>query len=131
MENKVIIITGGSSGMGKYMAKKFVEEGAHVVITGRDEEKLWKAKQEITNNEDNVLTVVMDVRNPEDVTKMKEESLKAFGKIDALVNNAAGNFIVPTENLSVNGWNAVINIVLNGTFYCSREIGEYWIKNNI
>ncbi len=131
MENKVIIITGGSSGMGKYMAKKFVEEGAKVVITGRDEEKLLRAKQEITNKEDNVHTVVMDVRNPDDVTKMKEETLKTFGKIDALVNNAAGNFIVPTEKLSVNGWNAVINIVLNGTFYCSREIGEYWIENNI
>ncbi len=132
MFNKVVIITGGSSGMGKYMAKKLAEDGARVVITGRDEQKLLQAKQEILEGRDlAVHPIPMDVRNPEDIKRMKDETIETFGTIDALVNNAAGNFIVPTEKLSINGWNAVINIVLNGTFYCCREIGQYWIENGI
>jgi NAD(P)-dependent dehydrogenase (short-subunit alcohol dehydrogenase family) len=124
MTNKVIIITGGSSGMGKYMAKRLAAEGAKVVITGRKVEALEEAKKEIGD----VLTVAMDVRKPELVSEMVERTHKQFGRIDALINNAAGNFICPAEQLSINGWNSVIDIVLNGTFYCSREVGNYWIK---
>ncbi|KGX91575.1 short-chain dehydrogenase [Pontibacillus halophilus JSM 076056 = DSM 19796] len=132
MKGQVVIVTGGTSGMGKFMAKKFVEEGAFVAITGRDEERLQLAKEEIANGKnESVLTVRMDVRNPEDVDRMVDETVKAFGSIDHLVNNAAGNFIVPAEELSVNGWNAVIDIVLNGTFYCTRAVGNYWIQNGI
>ncbi|KHF29915.1 putative 2,4-dienoyl-CoA reductase [Anoxybacillus sp. BCO1] len=70
----------------------------------------------------------MDVRQPELVAAMVKETDERFGKIDALINNAAGNFICPAEKLSINGWNSVIDIVLNGTFYCSREVGNYWIE---
>lgn len=70
----------------------------------------------------------MDVREPEHAEHMVKITDEAFGRIDFLVNNAAGNFICPAEKLSVNGWNAVINIVLNGTFYCSSTVGKYWIK---
>lgn len=131
MESKVVIITGGSSGMGKAMAKKFVDSGFCVVITGRDEEKLQAAKKEIEKEKDQVLTVKMDVREVENVKKMVELTDAAFGRIDILINNAAGNFICPAEKLSVNGWNSVINIVLNGTFYCSSEVGKYWIGKGI
>ncbi|KGP71448.1 2,4-dienoyl-CoA reductase [Pontibacillus yanchengensis] len=132
MQNEVAIITGGSNGMGKYMAKKFVEEGAKVVITGRNEERLEAAKNEIAGGSvDRVHTIVMDVRDPEDVARMVEETINHFGSIHHLVNNAAGNFISPAEKLTVNGWNSVIDIVLNGTFYCSREVGQYWIENKI
>ncbi|GMB08637.1 NAD(P)-dependent dehydrogenase (short-subunit alcohol dehydrogenase family) [Thermolongibacillus altinsuensis] len=124
MKDKVIIITGGSSGMGKYMAKRFVSEGANVVITGRKAEALEEAKKEIGD----VLTIAMDVRKPELVEEMVKRTHEQFGRIDALINNAAGNFICPAEKLSINGWNSVIDIVLNGTFYCSREVGNYWIK---
>lgn len=129
MKDKTVIVTGGSSGMGKYMAKKFVQDGANVVITGRTEEKLMAVKEELLHSgTGNILTVAMDVRKPEDVERMVKKTVEHFGTIDNLVNNAAGNFISPAEDLSINGWNAVIDIVLNGTFYCSREVGNYWIK---
>jgi NAD(P)-dependent dehydrogenase (short-subunit alcohol dehydrogenase family) len=73
----------------------------------------------------------MDVREIEHVKHMLNETLNAFGQVDFLVNNAAGNFICPAEQLSANGWNSVINIVLNGTFYCSSEVGKYWIEKGI
>ncbi len=131
MKDKVVIVTGGSSGMGKYMAMKFAQEGANVVITGRNVEKLNEVKKEIETFDGQVLTVQMDVRNIEDVSRMVKETDEKFGRIDSLVNNAAGNFLVPAENLSVNGWNAVIDIVLNGTFYCSSEVGKYFIDKGI
>ncbi|MED3552377.1 2,4-dienoyl-CoA reductase [Cytobacillus praedii] len=129
MKGKVVIVTGGSSGMGKYMAKKFAEAGAYVVITGRNLERLEETKKEIEKESGQVLVVQMDVREIEHVKHMVAETLNAFGRIDHLINNAAGNFICPAEKLSANGWNSVINIVLNGTFYCSSEVGKYWIDN--
>lgn len=128
---KVVIVTGGSNGMGKYMAKKFAAEGANVVIAGRTLEKLEEAKQEIEMFEGQILPIAMDVRNPEEVKKMIEETDRQFGRIDHLINNAAGNFICPAEKLTVNGWNSVINIVLNGTFYCSSAAGNYWIEKGM
>ncbi|MDP4169892.1 MAG: 2,4-dienoyl-CoA reductase [Bacillota bacterium] len=131
MRDKVVIITGGSSGMGKYMAEKFVNAGAKVAITGRSIERLEIAKKEIEKEAGQVLTVQMDVREIDDVKRMVKETADYFGTIDFLVNNAAGNFICPAEKLSANGWNSVINIVLNGSFYCSSEVGKYWIDNGI
>lgn len=132
MQNEVVIVTGGSNGMGLYMAQKFVEEGAKVAITGRNKEKLEAAKNEIAaGSVDRVHTIEMDVRKPEDVQRMVEETVDHFGAIHHLVNNAAGNFIVPAEEMSINGWNSVIDIVLNGTFYCSKAVGDYWIENKM
>lgn len=79
MEGKVAIVTGGSSGMGKAMAKKFAEKGAKVVITGRTVENLEQTKQEIQQQDGQVLCVQMDVRNPEDAKRMVEETKRAFG----------------------------------------------------
>lgn len=131
MKEKVVIVTGGSSGMGKHMAKRFASDGAYVVITGRSLERLEETKVEIETFENQVLPVQMDVRNLEDVKRMVSETDKQFGRIDYLINNAAGNFICPAEELSVNGWKSVIDIVLNGTFYCSSEVGKYWIDHKI
>ena len=131
VKEKVVIITGGSSGMGKGMATRFAKEGARVVITGRTKEKLEEAKLEIEQFPGQILTVQMDVRNTDDIQKMIEQIDEKFGRIDILINNAAGNFICPAEDLSVNGWNSVINIVLNGTFYCSQAVGKYWIEKGI
>ncbi|MBD7907292.1 MULTISPECIES: 2,4-dienoyl-CoA reductase [Sporosarcina] len=122
-EKKVIIVTGGSNGMGKYMAKKFAQDGANVIITGRDLEKLNAAKEEIGEN---AYTFQMDVREIETIEALIHYADKTFGKIDGLVNNAAGNFIVQAEDLSPNGWKSVIDIVLNGTFYCSSAVMNYW-----
>ncbi len=131
VKEKVVIITGGSSGMGKGMAIRFAKEGARVVITGRTKEKLEETKLEIEQFPGQVLPVQMDVRNTDDIQKMIEHIDEKFGRIDILINNAAGNFICPAEDLSVNGWNSVINIVLNGTFYCSQAVGKYWIEKGI
>ncbi|MGG0645195.1 2,4-dienoyl-CoA reductase [Sporosarcina gallistercoris] len=120
---KVIIVTGGSNGMGKYMAKKFAQDGANVIITGRDLEKLNAAKEEIGEN---AYPFQMDVREIETIEALIHYADKTFGKIDGLVNNAAGNFIVQAEDLSPNGWKSVIDIVLNGTFYCSSAVMNYW-----
>jgi NAD(P)-dependent dehydrogenase (short-subunit alcohol dehydrogenase family) len=129
MNEKVVIVTGGSSGIGKAMAKRFAEEGAYVVITGRNRERLEEARKEIERADGHVLPVQMDVRDPEMVQGMVRAAKQAYGKIDFLVNNAAGNFICPAEELSINGWNAVINIVLNGTWYCSQAVGKEWISS--
>lgn len=129
MNGQTIIITGGSSGMGLGMAKRFAADGANVVITGRNKDKLEEAKKEISKQDDQVLCIPMDVRKPDDVARMVEETKSRFGRIDHLVNNAAGNFIVNAEDLSINGWHAVIDIVLHGTFYCSQAVGKEWIKN--
>nr|WP_315295776.1 2,4-dienoyl-CoA reductase [Mammaliicoccus lentus] len=128
MKDKVIIVTGGSSGMGKGMAKRFAEEGAKVIITGRKLENLEKTKQEIEQYDGQILCIDMDVRDPERVQYTVDETVKTFGKIDGLVNNAAGNFLCAAEDLSINGWNSVIDIVLNGTWYCSQAVGKEWIK---
>ncbi|MRH41452.1 2,4-dienoyl-CoA reductase [Aquibacillus halophilus] len=133
MEGKVVIVTGGSSGMGKYMADRFAQAGEKVVITGRNQEKLDLAEKEITQKKPKgeIFKVQMDVREIDHVQHMVAKTLEKFGRIDNLVNNAAGNFICPAEKLSANGWNSVINIVLNGTFYCSSEVGKYWIEKGI
>lgn|SRR5690625_263714 len=130
MKNKVVIVTGSSSGIGKYMAKRFAQEGANVVLTGRNPEKLNLAKQEILQvGTGKILAIPMDVRKPLNVEEMVQMTIKEFGVIDHLVNNAAGNFVVAAEELTINGWNSVIDIVLNGTFYCSREVGKHWISH--
>ncbi|MEK4560626.1 2,4-dienoyl-CoA reductase [Staphylococcus sp. FSL K6-3157] len=129
MKDKVMMITGGSSGMGKAMAKRFAEEGAKVVITGRSLERLEVAKAEIEQYEGQVLCIDMDVRDPERVQYTIDETVKTFGQIDGLVNNAAGNFICPAEDLSINAWNSVVDIVLNGTWYCTQAVGKEWIKH--
>lgn len=132
MNNQTVIVTGGTSGMGKYMAKRFADEGANVVITGRTLERLQSAKEKLDKTaKGKVHLVQMDVRDPDDVARMVKETITQFGTIDHLINNAAGNFIVNAEDLSVNGWNSVIDIVLNGTFYCSQAVGKYWIENKI
>ena len=111
--------------MGKYMAKKFAVEGAQVVITGRDIDRLKVAQEEIG---DRAHLFRMDVRNIDSVAALVTFTDEKFGRIDGLVNNAAGNFIVKAEDLSPNGWKSVIDIVLNGTFYCSSAVGKYWIE---
>ncbi|PPA72220.1 2,4-dienoyl-CoA reductase [Jeotgalibacillus proteolyticus] len=132
MVSKVYIITGGSSGMGKYMAKRLVLDGHSVLITGRNESRLQEAQEELSKDASGKIEIFqMDVREPEMAVGMVEKAVEHFGRLDGLINNAAGNFICPVEKMSPNGWKSVIDIVLNGTFYCSKAAGDYWIKNNI
>lgn len=127
LQDRVAIITGGGTGLGKAMALEFTRLGARVVLASRKPENLEKAAAEIAERGGEALTVPTDVRDPEQVDRMVQAALDRFGRIDILVNNAAGNFVCPAEELSVNGWNAVVNIVLHGTFYCTRAVARHWI----
>jgi NAD(P)-dependent dehydrogenase (short-subunit alcohol dehydrogenase family) len=125
---KVIVITGGGSGLGKAMTKYFMELGAKVAITSRDIEKLKTTSTELeAETGGNCLPIQCDVRHYDQVEAMLQEVLKAYGKVDVLLNNAAGNFISPTERLSANAFDTVIDIVLKGSKNCTLAFGKHWI----
>ena len=128
LKGKVIVVTGGGSGLGKAMTKYFLELGAQVAITSRDLEKLKSTATELeTETGGTCLPLQCDVRYYEQVENMLQEVLKAFGKVDVLLNNAAGNFISPTERLSANAFDTVIDIVLKGSKNCTLAFGKHWI----
>lgn len=130
LENKVILVTGGGSGLGKSMVKYFLELGANVVITSRREELLIEVAKEFNSKHNSeVFPIACDVRKIDEVENVINESYKKFGKIDCLVNNAAGNFISPTERLSTRAFDAVIDIVLKGTINFTLTLGKKWIKD--
>jgi NAD(P)-dependent dehydrogenase (short-subunit alcohol dehydrogenase family) len=128
LKGKVIVVTGGGSGLGKAMTKYFLELGAQVAITSRDLEKLKATATELeTETGGKCLPLQCDVRHYEEVENMLQETLKVFGKVDVLLNNAAGNFISPTERLSANAFDTVIDIVLKGSKNCTLAFGKHWI----
>lgn len=130
LKDKVAIVTGGGSGLGKAMTKYFLQLGAKVVITSRNLEKLQVTAKELEDETGGkVLCVACDVRNWEEVEAMKEATLKEFGKIDILLNNAAGNFISPTERLTHSAFDSILDIVLKGTKNCTLSIGKHWIDS--
>jgi NAD(P)-dependent dehydrogenase (short-subunit alcohol dehydrogenase family) len=126
--DKVIVVTGGGSGLGKAMTKYFMELGAQVAITSRDLEKLQTTAKELeAETGGKCLAVACDVRHYDQVENMLQEVLKAYGRVDVLLNNAAGNFISPTERLSANAFDTVIDIVLKGSKNCTLAFGKHWI----
>lgn len=128
LEGQVVIITGGGTGLGLAMARYCLQLGAHVCITSRKLEVLQKTATELEQETGGqVLAVACDVRKYEDVEAMRDAVLQRFGKVDALVNNAAGNFISPTERLSSNAFKTIIDIVLMGTVNCTLALGKHWI----
>ena len=130
LKDKVILVTGGGSGLGKSMVEYFLELGANVIITSRREELLNDVAKEFNSKyKSEVFPIACDVRKIEEVEKVITDSFKKFGKIDCLLNNAAGNFISPTERLSTRSFDAVIDIVLKGTINFSLTLGKKWIKD--
>src|SRR5690606_34877620 len=131
LSRKTIVVTGGGTGLGKAMATYFSELGANVVITSRKLDVLSETAKEIEEKTNNsVLAISCDVRNIDDVEKLYKESVDTFGGVDVLVNNAAGNFISPTERLSANAFSTIIDIVLKGTANCTLTFGKKWIESN-
>lgn len=128
LDDQVIVVTGGGSGLGKAMTTYFLELGAKVVISSRNIEKLKNTAKELEKKTGGkVLPVQCDVRNYKEVEAMLAVTLKEFGKVDGLLNNAAGNFISPTERLSANAFDTIIDIVLKGTKNCTLAFGKHWI----
>jgi NAD(P)-dependent dehydrogenase (short-subunit alcohol dehydrogenase family) len=127
LAGKTAIVTGGGTGIGLAIARALGTLGADVVIASRNQSHLDEGVAALEDVECRTLALAVDVRRPEDVDRMVSATVDAFGRIDILINNAAGNFICKAEDLSPNGWNSVIGIVLNGSFYCSRAVGRHLI----
>jgi len=129
LEGKVIVVTGGGSGLGKSMTSYFLELGAKVAITSRNLEKIEATAKELSESTGgDCFAVSCDVRIYEQVEEMHKKVTDHFGSIDILLNNAAGNFISPTENLSSNAFDTIVDIVLKGTKNCTMVFGKDWIK---
>jgi NAD(P)-dependent dehydrogenase (short-subunit alcohol dehydrogenase family) len=130
LDGKVILVTGGGTGLGRSMSERFLELGARVAIASRRGDVLEAAAAEMTaRSGGEVLPVVCDVRDAEAVERCVQAVYDRFGRLDVLVNNAAGNFISPTERLSPRAVDAVLGIVLHGTFYCTLAVGKRWIAD--
>src|SRR5215831_20112269 len=129
--DKSIIVTGGGSGLGLAMAAQFASLGAKVTIAGRTQEKLESAAKEIrtaAREGGDADLFAADVREPAQVEKLVAFAASRFGRIDGLVNNAAGNFLVAAEDLSPNGFDAVVRTVLHGSVHCTLAVGRHLLS---
>jgi NAD(P)-dependent dehydrogenase (short-subunit alcohol dehydrogenase family) len=130
LQGKTIVVTGGGTGLGKAMATYFLQLGAHVVIASRKLEVLEKAAGEMAEaTGGQVHAVACDIRDNAQVERLLAATLERFGQVSALLNNAAGNFISPTERLSANAFSTIIDIVLKGTANCTLAFGKHWIAH--
>jgi NAD(P)-dependent dehydrogenase (short-subunit alcohol dehydrogenase family) len=129
LKDKVILITGGGTGLGRAMGERFLQLGARLAIASRREVVLRQAAAEMMAScGGEVLPLVCDVRDPEAVEAAIDAAWQHYGALDVLVNNAAGNFASPTERLSPRAVDSVLGIVLHGTFYCTLAVGKRWIS---
>lgn len=128
LAGKTIIVTGGGTGLGRSMGKYFLELGANLVITSRKLDVIQKAAEELkTETGGNVLAISCDVRKYEEIENVIREAELTFGQVHGVLNNAAGNFISPTERLSHRAFDIVVDIVLKGTYYTTLAAGKNWI----
>ncbi len=136
LAGKRILVTGGGTGLGKAMAERYVELGAQVIICGRRQKILDEAASDIIQNTKNakqqgsVHTYAIDIRDPDAIEAMVEQ-IWTEGPLQGLVNNAAGNFIARTEDLTPGGFNAITDIVMRGTFYLTDAIGKRWLAQGL
>ena len=121
LRDRVALVTGGGSGLGRAMALELGRLGAKVAVMGRRRDPLDETVAELGGKG---FATQADVRDPDAVAAAFDAAEEALGPVTTLVNNAAGNFLVRAEDLSPNGWRAVVGIVLDGTFHCSRELGR-------
>ena len=131
LKNKRILVTGGGSGLGKAMSERYLELGAKVYICGRRKSVLEdSAKEMMDKHGGSIIPISCDIKVSEAIEEMIDQ-IWSEGPLDGLVNNAAGNFISRTEDLSPRAFNAIANIVFNGTFYTTNCVGKRWIKEGL
>ncbi len=129
LADKVIVVTGGGTGLGKSMTTYFLKLGAKVVIASRKQDVLDQTAKELEETTGGtVLPIACDVRKYEEIETVLEKTLDKFGQVDGLINNAAGNFISPTERLSHRAFDIVVDIVLRGTYNYALAFGKHWIE---
>jgi NAD(P)-dependent dehydrogenase (short-subunit alcohol dehydrogenase family) len=128
LAGRTAVITGGGTGLGRAMALRFAELGAKLFLAARREEPLRQTAEDIRGRGGAAAWFTCDVRDFAAVEKMVQAAHDEFGRVDVLVNNAAGNFVCPTERLSPNAFAAVVGIVLHGSFHCTLALGRRWIK---
>ena len=129
-QGQVVVVTGGGSGIGRCTAHELAHLGAHVVLVGRKPEKLLAVAEEITADGGRVSCQVCDIRSEEGVVALVQQILAAQGRIDALVNNAGGQFMAPLESISAKGWEAVLHTNLTGGFLMARECYRQWMASH-
>ena len=128
-DGQVVAVTGGGTGLGKAIAVEFARLGASVAILSRDAEHLAAGQEAVEDVGARSFATATDVRDAEQVSRGYDLVEEELGRPTVLINNAAGNFPVPAEDLSPNGWRAVTQIVLDGTFFCSREFARRHIAS--
>jgi len=121
---QVVLVTGAGTGLGKAIATEFARLGAAIAILSRKPEHLDAGREAIEGVGGRVLTVTCDIREPDQIAAAFDTVEADLGLADVLVNNAAANFPVPAEDMSANAWRTVVDITLNGTFFCAREFGR-------
>ena len=127
LKGRAIFLTGGGSGLGKSMALRFSSLGARMFLVGRREQPLLETCEEIRRAGGSAAFTTCDVRDYAAVEAAAAKAYEQFGRVDTLVNNAAGNFVARTEKLTPNAFNAVVGIVLNGSFHCTQAFAKRWI----
>jgi NAD(P)-dependent dehydrogenase (short-subunit alcohol dehydrogenase family) len=127
LRDKVVVVTGGGTGIGRGIALGMAAHGARVVLAGRRQDPLQAVAAQIEAQGGQALAVPTDIRRTHQVDTLVRTAIDAFGRLDILVNNAAGSFLAAARHLSARGWQAVIDTTLNGTFYCSQVVGSHMI----
>ena len=131
LQGKKILVTGGGTGLGKEMSEHYIQHGADVVICGRRESVLTETAEEFKEKYGSTVRYqALDIRSAQDVDDFIDTIFQE-GPLHGLVNNAAGNFISPTKDLSARGFDAIANIVFHGTFYVTHAVGKKWIEHQI
>lgn len=129
LEGETALVTGGGTGIGAEMALAFADHGADVAVASRDMDHLAPVAEAIEERGQNACGTTVDVREKDAVDAMRDAVLDEFGQITVLVNNAGANFLTPFEDLSANGWRAVVGTILDGTAFCTMSVGEHMIEN--
>lgn len=129
LEGERALVTGGGTGIGKHVALAFADHGADVAIASRNMDHLAPVAEDIEDRGQRACATTVDIREKPQVDRMTETVIDELGEITILVNNAGANFLSPAEDLSENGWRAVVGTILDGTAYCTFSVGEHMIEN--